>query len=153
MSSCIALVTAAAGSTARNNQNNNDDRIAATRNDFGRRARLGSTGKYYCGGRLDGPRCACCNGQCGPSNGCNCSACMILDVQKRELPRGWLVNREGGSARCSSETPGVFYCGRMVMTDNPRTDGYCGPTNGEQCIACRRLNEQEVGRYRRVWRD
>lgn len=129
----------------------NDDRIETATNRAGRRARLGSTGKYYCDGRLDGTRCSCCNGRCGPSNGCNCSACMQLDVQKRKLPRGWLVNRDGASARCTSVTPGKFYCGRMVMQDDRRTDGYCGPTNGEQCLACRRLNEQQFQRYQRVW--
>lgn len=116
-----------------------------------RRARLGSNGKFYCSGRLDGARCLCCDGRCGPSNGCNCSSCMMLDVQKQKLPRGWLVNREGGSARFSSKTPGVFYCGRMVMRDNPTTDGYCGPDDGAQCTACLRLNEQYLDRYRRVW--
>jgi hypothetical protein len=34
---------------------------------------LGSTGKFYCGGKLDGPKCSCCNGYCGPTNGQNCS--------------------------------------------------------------------------------
>ena len=82
-----------------------DDRLERTRNKFGRYARLGSSGKFYCGGELDGLRCTCCNGHCGPSNGCNCSGCMILDVQKKRLPPGWLVNCEGASARCSREEP------------------------------------------------
>ena len=147
----LVLVAAAAGATVGGGDNGTDDRIATVQNGAGRRARLGSSGKFYCGGRLDGSRCFCCNGYCGPSNGCNCSSCMLLDVQKRQLPRGWLVNCEGASARYTSETPGVFYCGRMVMQDNPRTDGYCGPTNGEPCPACRRLNQQQSDRYRRVW--
>ena len=32
---------------------------------------LGTSGKYYCGKRLDGPRCLCCNGYCGTHSGCN----------------------------------------------------------------------------------
>jgi hypothetical protein len=128
-----------------------DDRLERTRNKFGRYARLGSSGKFYCGGELDGPRCSCCNGRCGPSNGCNCSGCMLLDVQKRQLPHGWLVNREGASARCSRENPTKFYCGRMVMTHDRRTDGYCGPTDGEQCNACLKLNEQQFRRYGQIW--
>jgi hypothetical protein len=127
-----------------------DDRLETARNKFNRKARLGSSGKFYCGGELDGARCFCCNGRCGPSNGCNCSGCMLLDVQKRKLPRGWLVNRDGASARCSPQSPTQFYCGRMVMANNPRTDGYCGPTNGEQCPACQKLDEQQR-RYGQIW--
>lgn len=51
-------------------------------------ARLGSSGKYYCGKKLDGDPCLCCNGYCGPIEGCNCSACMELDIQSRRLPKG-----------------------------------------------------------------
>lgn len=47
------------------------DRVCTTKNDKGRIARLGETGKYYCGGDLEG-HCNCCNGECGPTNGCNC---------------------------------------------------------------------------------
>ncbi|CAF3001728.1 unnamed protein product [Rotaria socialis] len=127
-----------------------DDRIEKTRNKSNRYARLGSTGKFYCGGPLDGLRCMCCNNRCGPSNGCNCSACMLLDVQKRKLPHGWLVNCDGASARCSTSEPSKFYCGRMVMAQDSRTDGYCGPTNGEQCTACQKLNEQRYHRYGQI---
>ncbi|UJR38104.1 hypothetical protein I4U23_030784 [Adineta vaga] len=128
-----------------------NDRIEGTRNTFGRYARLGSNGKFYCGGALDGARCSCCNGYCGVTNGCNCSACMLLDVQKRQLSYGWLVNRDGAAARCSQQEPTKFYCGRNVLTPNARTDGYCGPTDGEQCPACRTINEQRPGRYKQIW--
>ncbi|CAF5168287.1 unnamed protein product, partial [Rotaria sp. Silwood1] len=106
-----------------------DDRIEGTQNKFHRYARLGTTGKYYCGGKLDGSQCQCCNDRCGPSTGCNCSGCMLLDVQKRQLPRGWLVNREGASARRSRVDPTKFYCGRIIMTREKQIHGYCGPTN------------------------
>ncbi|CAF2482058.1 unnamed protein product [Rotaria sp. Silwood2] len=128
-----------------------DDRLEKTLNSQGRYARLGSTGKFYCGGALDGPQCNCCNGECGPTSGCNCSSCMLLDVQKRVLPRGWLVNRDGASARCSRQNRKTFYCGRRVMPDDSRSDGYCGPTNGPQCTACQKLNQQRHSRYSQIW--
>lgn len=47
------------------------DRIAKTTNGAGKVSRLGASGKYYCGGRLE-TKCSCCDGYCGPENGCNC---------------------------------------------------------------------------------
>jgi hypothetical protein len=44
-------------------------------NSNNRLARIGETGKYYCGGKV-GKKCKCCDGNCGPTNGCNCTACM-----------------------------------------------------------------------------
>ncbi|CAF4975834.1 unnamed protein product [Rotaria sp. Silwood1] len=128
-----------------------DDRLETTLNNRGRYARLGSTGKFYCGDALDGPQCNCCDGKCGPTGGCNCSSCMLLDLQKRALPRGWLVNRDGASARCSRQMLTTFYCGRRVMPDDGTSDGYCGPTNGPQCTACQILNQQRSGRYNEIW--
>jgi hypothetical protein len=100
-------------------------------NRFGKVARLGSTGKYYCGGNLDGPRCKCCDGYCGPESGCNCSGCIELDIKARNLPKGWLVNREGFVCRKGEQNR--FYCGRKVLISVQGCDGYCGPTNGPQC--------------------
>lgn len=59
-------------------------------------AREGPNGKFYCGKELDGPKCSCCNGFCGPTNGCNCSNCMKLDVSSKDLPKGTLLNSDGG---------------------------------------------------------
>ena len=57
---------------------------------------------------------------------------MELDVrQGRALPPGWLVNREGYAARKSGD---LFYCGRLVLENEEDCDGYCGPTNGPNCI-------------------
>lgn len=111
-------------------------------------ARLGSTGKYYCTGRLDGNRCFCCNGSCGPTHGCNCSGCMELDIKYRRLPKGWLVNSDGFAAKKSPQTA-LFYCGRKVMPTNNMCDGYCGPNNGPNCESCQRLDYQAApnGRY------
>lgn len=77
---------------------NNFERIGKTQNEVGRTARLGSSAKYYCGGRLE-TRCQCCDGHCGSDNGCNCLSCMKLDIKTRGLPKGYLVNREGRIAR------------------------------------------------------
>ncbi|XP_013391120.1 E3 ubiquitin-protein ligase SINA-like 4 [Lingula anatina] len=125
------------------------DRVARTTNSNGDAARLGETGKYYCSQPLNGS-CSCCNGFCGPTNGCNCTPCMKLDVSRRRLPHGWLVNRKGFSARVGPET-GRFYCGRKVMPVNSSCDGYCGPTNGPNCEACRKLDRQARDRYMDVW--
>lgn len=42
---------------------------------------IGETGKYYCGLRL--LSCTCCNGYCGPTDGCNCTACQALDLEDK----------------------------------------------------------------------
>ena len=42
----------------------------------------GETGKFYCGRRI--LKCTCCNGHCGPNNGCNCEPCQKLDQEDRE---------------------------------------------------------------------
>ena len=97
-------------------------------------------------------RCSCCDGNCGPTNGCNCSLCMKLDVKARKLPKGWYVNRDGCSCRKSKET-GHMYCGRLVMQNQQNCDGYCGPTNGPNCEPCRILHNQLTNRYRNVWNE
>lgn len=112
-------------------------------------SRLGKSGKYYCGQKLHG-FCRCCNGFCGPTNGCNCSECMMLDIKNRSLPKGWLVNKEGFSARRSQI--GFFYCGRKCMTGFARCDGYCGPTNGPNCSSCKELDQQTINQESRYFK-
>ncbi|KAI9338360.1 hypothetical protein DFJ73DRAFT_962131 [Zopfochytrium polystomum] len=46
---------------------------------------------------------------------------------------------EGGLA-CRLGSTGKYYCGRAMPGDFPCTDGYCGPTNGENCPSCQRLD-------------
>ncbi|CAF1294118.1 unnamed protein product [Rotaria magnacalcarata] len=111
-------------------------------NKYGRAATIGVTGKYYCGDYLDVIRCSCCDGRCGPGNGCNCSGCMELDIENRRLPKGTLVNRDGAPASRSRIDGKTFYCGRPVLRRTNYCDGYCGPNNGPQCYACQALNEQ-----------
>ena len=119
--------------------------IEAKTNSKGNVARIGQSGKYYCGKDLDRVDCRCCNGSCGPTNGCNCSACMQLDLFSRNLPKGWLVNREGYPSRKGST--GSFYCGRCVMKNVPNCDGFCGPTNGPNCDSCKKLDVLAKNRY------
>lgn len=115
-------------------------------------ARLGESGKFYCGSGL-GTLCGCCNGRCGPTDGCNCSACMKLDVLRARLPSGWFINRDGYPAHLSPET-NQYYCGRRVkaLRSARFCDGCCGPNNGPNCFACKKLDEQAIPRYQSIWR-
>lgn len=94
-------------------------------------ARPGSTGKFYCGKKLDKMKCKCCNGNCGPTNGCNCSMCMQLDITIRSLPKGYLVNTAGRTAKYSPEAK-VFYCNAVFDTSEK-----C--TQQTPCVDCARL--------------
>ncbi|XP_033111225.1 E3 ubiquitin-protein ligase HERC2-like [Anneissia japonica] len=51
-------------------------------NPAGAPSKKGETGKYYCGLRI--LTCSCCNGSCGPNNGCNCVPCQKLDQEEKE---------------------------------------------------------------------
>ncbi len=42
---------------------------------------LGESGKYYCSQRV--LSCSCCDGRCGPNNGCSCAACQKLDEDEK----------------------------------------------------------------------
>lgn len=131
-----------------NSTDNKQDMIAIVKNEKNVTSRLGITGKYYCKSHMGSCKNNCCDQQCGPDNGCNCLACMKLDIKMRRLPPGYLVNRSGFVARKSSAT-GLFYCGRRVLVNVPLTDGYCGPTNGPNCEACKTLDVETKsgGRY------
>ena len=43
----------------------------------------GDTGHYYCGMKV--LTCVCCDGHCGPTNGCNCPPCQRLDREDANL--------------------------------------------------------------------
>ncbi len=66
-------------------------------------------GKFYCGGPLF-PKCSCCNGSCGPTNGCNCLSCMKLDLNYFTIKKGILINPDGHISVQGKN--GVFFCGR-----------------------------------------
>ena len=123
--------------------------IEPLKNRNGSLAKLGETGKYYCGSRLDGPRCNCCDGMCGIHTGCNCSSCMELDIKTRNLPKGWLVNPDGFNAKKANNN--IFYCGRRVLVGVHGCDGHCGPNNGPNCDGCKRLDTLASTRYHKLF--
>jgi len=44
----------------------------------------GENGRFYCGRRV--LTCSCCDGGvCGPTGGCNCSACKQLDAEMSDM--------------------------------------------------------------------
>ena len=114
-------------------------------NKNGDKSVAGENGKYYCGnGNL---QCECCDGSCGPDDGCNCSACMELDVQTRGLTHHYLVNRNGDPSEFNTSED-RFYCGKKATAWHNRAwDGYCGPNNGPQCDNCEILQSQSKTRY------
>lgn len=111
-----------------------DDVIGDRENSKGFVAKIGSSGKYYCGQALDVVECKCCNGECGPESGCNCSACMKLDLAARKLPKGFLVNGDGAIAQLQPGTE-IYICGRKLMSSS---DLRCSLK--KMCKACSNLN-------------
>eukprot|EP01102_Stenamoeba_stenopodia_P009917 TRINITY_DN2947_c0_g1_i1.p1 TRINITY_DN2947_c0_g1~~TRINITY_DN2947_c0_g1_i1.p1 ORF type:complete len:275 (+),score=28.26 TRINITY_DN2947_c0_g1_i1:375-1199(+) len=93
-------------------------------------ARKGTSGKFYCG-RRGVLTCYCCNGTCGPTNGCNCHSCRVLDAP--------VLYRNTDGVPCH-KLNGRFYCGRRNVACRC-CDGYCGPTSGCSCRACQLTNE------------
>ncbi|KAJ8734224.1 hypothetical protein PYW07_014775 [Mythimna separata] len=49
-------------------------------NSAGVTAKLGDSGKYYCGLRI--LTCTCCDGLCGPHSGCACPPCSALSAEE-----------------------------------------------------------------------
>lgn len=64
------------------NENNSEQNLIGIQmNTEQRQSRIGSNGKFYCGGQLNelcrpNGYVGCCDGQCGVTDGCNCSSCM-----------------------------------------------------------------------------
>ena len=119
----------------------------ATIEDHGILRRLGETGKYYCGRHV--LECACCSCICGGTGNCNCVECMKCDLAARKLTKGWLVNNDGVVSIKSSRTL-KYYCGRRIMLHDTRTDGHCGPNDGNNCPSCRILDDQYYTIYRNL---
>jgi len=116
------------------------------KNSAGRDSRIGETGKYYCNGNMGSPSCYCCDGYCGPDNGCNCEPCMKLDVTTRKLARNDYVNNAGEICGKNRET-GLFMCGRPV---NLYLN--CGTRpNNQQCPSCKIMQIQVDRMYCGVW--
>jgi hypothetical protein len=80
------------------------------KNKNGYEIKKGKNGKYYCGRPL-GFKCHCCDGNCGPDDGCCCAACMEYTCQSKNLQPGALVNNKG---RNTFFFKGNFYCGTEI---------------------------------------
>jgi hypothetical protein len=113
-------------------------------------ASLGENNIFYCGGRLNF-KCKCCDGTCGPTNGCVCSACMRYNCRKRNLPFGHLINKKGLVAKWHKAIfGGNFYCGGEFKHEINRLfgskkiiSGVCGSTLGS-CSECETLTENKA---------
>ncbi|CAG9332995.1 unnamed protein product [Blepharisma stoltei] len=123
--------------------NANRNPIEITKNSEGNTSRLGQNGKYYCGRPMK-VRCKCCDGNCGPGNGCNCAACMELDVKAMQLPRGYLLNRCGRISKMC--TDGKVHCYAPIQNVEIR----CTPESSNQCRECAILEQQWNGVYQRL---
>ena len=114
-----------------------------------------------------------CQGYCGPTNGCQCSACYDLNEEMKRRKRIFRNGSDSERILANSEdvvcqvsycvsaihTAGYkFYCGRHVGRHNYfpflngcDCNGYCGPDNGCQCRSCfeldRRLSELEYPQH------
>jgi hypothetical protein len=95
-----------------------------------KRARLGKSGKYYCGKELN-PSCECCGNLCGRISGCNCAECMKLDILARDLPKGYLVNNNG--IICKKDKSNKVVC--MCLFGSRR----CG--EDFQCESCSNMEK------------
>ncbi|CAM1314857.1 Uncharacterised protein at_DN1722, partial [Pycnogonum litorale] len=51
-------------------------------NNAGIISKKGKSSKHYCG--LRNLMCDCCDGICGPDDGCNCSSCRLLDKEEND---------------------------------------------------------------------
>ena len=97
-------------------------------NAMGKTAIRGTTGKFYCGEKSD-VNCGTCDGNCGPTNGCQCTDCMKLDKEFYGLPAGYTLNHEGLICQLVEMK---FYCGVREM------NRVCSPEAGA-CNACERI--------------
>ncbi|XP_065932278.1 E3 ubiquitin-protein ligase HERC2 isoform X5 [Magallana gigas] len=67
-------------------------------------ARKGETGKYYCGMKV--LSCSCCDGHCGPNNGCSCLHCQKLDQEEAQQHKEDLNNPKQSQPLINSWTWG-----------------------------------------------
>jgi hypothetical protein len=80
-------------------------------------------GHYYCGRNLGRSAIPGSDGQCGPTNGPQCSAC-----------KRWQTNDEGAPLFAGADREGRHYCGRILgATAIPGSDGRWG---AEELLHC-----------------
>lgn len=106
-------------------------------NKNGQQIYIGTNGKFYCKQKSD-VKCKCCDGNCGPDNGCNCSAYMKTHCQMLNLQQGMLINNCGIPSKLYQNN--LFYCGRTFkfrtgfLFIKHFTDAVCLPPS--QCEEC-----------------
>lgn len=76
-------------------------------NKKGSKVKLSANGMFYCGMKMEF-RCECCDGNCGPDDGCNCISCMEMNCHVRNLAQGDLINKKGRVCQFSKRS---YYCG------------------------------------------
>lgn len=103
---------------------------------------------YYCGNKSD-VICDCCDGCCGPTNGCLCRECMIFNCQIRNLPSDSLINEKGRPAKYMGDS---YYCkAAITKKDKPALlsffsgkMAYCEYSMNSKtipCTSCRKLTK------------
>jgi hypothetical protein len=74
---------------------------------------LGNFGIYYCGRPQNFAfNCGCCDGICGPTDGCPCKECMEYNCEIRSLPNDSLLNKQGLASKWNGC---IFFCGRSFL--------------------------------------
>jgi hypothetical protein len=93
-------------STNLNTNINNFEQQRSNRNKNGHVVSKGTNDVYYCGQKTLFA-CGCCDGSCGPDNGCCCKACMEYNCDVYNAPANSLINCKG---RLATFLGGNFYC-------------------------------------------
>ena len=75
---------------------------------------LGNFSIYYCGRPQNFVfNCGCCDGICGPIDGCPCKECMEYICDIRSLPDDSLLNKQGLASKWNGC---FFFCGRSFQS-------------------------------------
>lgn len=85
------------------------------KNSDGNMSSMSYNKKFYCGKKKD-VNCFCCDQNCGPDNGCNCSACNLIERLHYNLPDHIFINSAGNTTILA--TNGFFYCNMMYQDRN-----------------------------------
>ncbi|KAJ3080664.1 hypothetical protein HK100_010090 [Physocladia obscura] len=110
-------------------------------------ARLGSSGRFYCGAPLP-TNCRCCDGFCGPDSGHNCPECHDLDVVVKRLPNAFILNADGFACRVDPRAGNnLYYCGRKISR---ASSDYCSCDSARQCRACQFTSNEPILRRQNI---
>jgi len=104
---------------------------------------------FYCGQQAD-YSCRKCNGQCGPYDGCQCSACAELSEKNRDEKMNALGDRTVVSFDSVHARTYVRYCGGAGMYECTICDGRCGPSSGCQCPSCAEIDHNPLMAQRAI---